>query len=70
MSTGYRVRVGVIDTGADFSHPDLRHSLARGINLLNRISLPYDDNGHGTHIAGTIAASGGSQGMMGVAPGP
>ncbi|MGG1612598.1 S8 family peptidase [Paenibacillus sp. FSL K6-2441] len=68
VSTGYRVRIGVIDTGADFNHPDLRHSLARGINLLNRISLPYDDNGHGTHIAGTIAASGGSQGMMGVAP--
>ncbi|MCM3703552.1 S8 family peptidase [Paenibacillus macerans] len=68
VSTGYRVRVGVIDTGADFAHPDLRNSLARGINLLNRISLPYDDNGHGTHIAGTIAASGGSQGMMGVAP--
>ncbi|MGG6312924.1 S8 family peptidase [Paenibacillus macerans] len=68
VSTGYRIRIGVIDTGADFSHPDLRHSLARGINLLNRVSLPYDDNGHGTHIAGTIAASGGSQGMMGVAP--
>lgn len=67
-STGYRIRIGVIDTGADFGHPDLRHSLARGINLLNRVSLPYDDNGHGTHIAGTIAASGGSQGMMGVAP--
>lgn len=68
VSTGYRIRIGVIDTGADFGHPDLRHSLARGINLLNRISLPYDDNGHGTHIAGTIAACGGSQGMMGVAP--
>lgn len=44
-STGNRVRIGVIDTGADFQHPDLRHSLARGINLLNRTMLPYDDNG-------------------------
>ncbi len=68
VSTGNQIRIGVIDTGADFSHPDLRHSLARGVNLLNQISLPYDDNGHGTHIAGTIAASGGSKSMMGVAP--
>lgn len=68
VTTGYRIRIGVIDTGADYGHPDLHHSLARGINLLNRISPPYDDNGHGTHIAGTIAASGGSKGMMGVAP--
>lgn len=68
VSTGHQVRIGVIDTGADYSHPDLQHSLARGINLLNQMSLPYDDNGHGTHIAGTISASGGSKGMMGVAP--
>ena len=67
-STGNRVRIGVIDTGADFQHPDLRHSLARGINLLNRTMLPYDDNGHGTHIAGTIAASNYDEGMVGVAP--
>ncbi|MEF2968996.1 S8 family peptidase [Paenibacillus sp. M1] len=68
VSTGNQIRIGVIDTGADFSHPDLRNSLARGVNLLNQMTPPYDDNGHGTHIAGTIAASGGSKGMMGVAP--
>ncbi|WP_223285623.1 S8 family peptidase [Paenibacillus sp. PL91] len=67
-TTGHRVKVGVIDTGADFSHPDLRHSLSRGINLLNRSMLPHDDNGHGTHIAGTIAAANQLQGMIGVAP--
>ena len=67
-TTGYRVKVGVIDTGVDFSHPDLRHSLERGINLLNRMALPQDDNGHGTHIAGTIAAANELQGMIGVAP--
>ncbi|AWB42882.1 peptidase S8 [Paenibacillus sp. CAA11] len=66
-STGLQVRIGVIDTGADFSHPDLRYSLARGVNLLNRLSAPHDDNGHGTHIAGTIAAAG-SSGIIGVAP--
>ncbi|MNM45997.1 Subtilisin E precursor [compost metagenome] len=67
-STGYQVRIAVIDTGADFSHPDLRHSLARGVNLLNPNMLPHDDNGHGTHITGTIAGAGGMQGILGVAP--
>jgi len=68
VTTGHRIKIGVIDTGADFGHPDLKHSLARGINLLNRTSLPYDDNGHGTHIAGTIAAANQPRGMIGVAP--
>ena len=67
-TTGYRVKVGVIDTGVDFRHPDLRHSLERGINLLQRMELPHDDNGHGTHIAGTIAAANQQHGMIGVAP--
>ncbi|MHA0858289.1 S8 family peptidase [Paenibacillus sp. CMAA1364] len=67
-STGHRVRIGVIDTGVDYNHPDLRQSLARGVNLLNRNMLPHDDNGHGTHIAGTIAAANSTEGMIGVAP--
>lgn len=68
LSTGHRVKIGVIDTGVDFSHPDLQHSVTRGINLINRGILPYDDNGHGTHISGTIAAANSTQGMIGVAP--
>ena len=68
LTTGHRIKVGVIDTGVDFNHPDLRQSLARGINLLNRGALPHDDNGHGTHIAGTIAAANQLHGMIGVAP--
>ncbi|WP_310830919.1 S8 family peptidase [Paenibacillus pedocola] len=67
-STGVQVKIGVIDTGADYRHPDLKHSLASGVNLLHRGMLPLDDNGHGTHIAGTLAAAGGTRGMMGVAP--
>ncbi len=67
-TTGHRIKVGVIDTGVDFNHPDLRNSLTRGINLLNRSELPHDDNGHGTHIAGTIAAANQPKGMIGVAP--
>ncbi|RKP48053.1 peptidase S8 [Cohnella endophytica] len=67
-TTGYRVKVGVIDTGVDFEHPDLRHSLERGINLLQRMYPPQDDNGHGTHISGTIAAANELDGIIGVAP--
>lgn len=67
-SKGDRIRIGVIDTGADFTHPDLRHCLSYGINLLNRHMMPNDDNGHGTHIAGTIAASSKQRGIVGVAP--
>lgn len=67
-TTGHRVKIGVIDTGIDYNHPDLSGSIIYGINLLNRSMLPYDDNGHGTHIAGTIAAANQLQGMIGVAP--
>jgi len=68
QTTGHGIKVGVIDTGIDFNHPDLRHSISRGINLLARSMLPHDDNGHGTHIAGTIAAANQLHGMVGVAP--
>jgi subtilisin len=67
-SSGQRVRIGVIDTGIDYNHPDLRNSISHGINLLNRSMLPFDDNGHGTHIAGTIAAASRNTGIVGVAP--
>ncbi|MCG7410722.1 S8 family peptidase [Paenibacillus sp. ACRRX] len=67
-TTGHRVLIGVIDTGADYKHPDLRHSLLSGINLVHRGLPPRDDNGHGTHIAGTIAASNQMYGIIGIAP--
>lgn len=62
------MKIAVIDTGVDFAHPDLKYSLTRGINLVHRNIPPYDDNGHGTHISGTIAAANSTQGMIGVAP--
>ncbi|MDF2938349.1 MAG: peptidase [Paenibacillaceae bacterium] len=67
MAAGQEIRIGVIDTGVDFAHPDLRDAIAGGINLIHRHLPPLDDNGHGTHISGTIAAGAG-QGMSGVAP--
>jgi hypothetical protein len=68
-TTGQAVKVAVIDTGADFHHPALRHALDYGVNLLHRRTLPWDDNGHGTHIAGTIAAAAADgRGIWGTAP--
>jgi subtilisin len=67
-STGKRIKIGVIDTGVDYTHPDLQRSVYGGINLIQRQLMPMDDNGHGTHIAGTIAAASKNAGIIGVAP--
>lgn len=50
------VKIAVVDTGADLNHPDLSGRLAKGYNVLAKNSHPDDDNGHGTHVAGIIAA--------------
>jgi len=65
---GKKIRIAVIDTGVDYSHPDLEHAVRTGYNVLQPHLPPHDDNGHGTHIAGTIAARGNSSGMTGTAP--
>ena len=52
------IKVAVIDTGIDYTHPDLVNNyLPIGYNWLANNSNPMDDNGHGTHVAGTIAAA-------------
>jgi subtilisin len=68
-NTGDGVRVAVIDTGIDYLHPDLRDVYAGGYNFVNRTADPLDDNGHGTHCAGIIAATGSQNGIYGTAPG-
>jgi len=60
------VDVAVIDTGIDLGHQDL--NVVGGVNCSTGAS--YDDgNGHGTHVAGTIAAKDDTVGVVGVAPG-
>jgi subtilisin family serine protease len=56
VTTGSGVLVAVLDTGANFSHPDLAANLIAGWDCVNEDNNPADDNGHGTHVAGTIAA--------------
>lgn len=65
---GEGVTVAVIDTGCDLDHPDLKDSLVDGYNFIGRNKAPVDDNGHGSHVAGTIAAENNRKGIVGVAP--
>jgi subtilisin family serine protease len=88
VSRGRGVIVAVVDTGADFRHPDLRGRLVRrpGSNILANTAarcpfqpalagarssraVAQDDNGHGTHVSGIVAAATGNRiGVAGVAP--
>jgi subtilisin family serine protease len=59
----------VIDTGIDFTHPDLNVDTVRSRSFLGGTTTPVDQNGHGTHVSGTIAAYDNTIGVIGVAPG-
>ncbi len=73
--TGFNISVCVLDTGVDYTHPDLGGCFGNGTNysckvvagydFVNGDSDPMDDEGHGTHVAGIIAANGT---LKGVAP--
>ena len=66
--TGAGVTVCLVDTGIDVSHPDLaRANLVAWRDFINNRSTPYDDDGHGTGMAGLILANG--TGFRGTAPG-
>src|SRR5256886_4458799 len=68
------VLVGDIDTGIDFTHPDLQPNIdvANSVNCVSGAPVAglaaQDDHGHGTHTAGTIAAASNGFGIVGVAP--
>jgi thermitase len=60
--------VAVVDTGVDATHPDLGANLVPGSDFVDGDANPADANGHGTHVAGTIAADrGNGLGVAGVA---
>jgi subtilisin family serine protease/subtilase family serine protease len=77
VSTGASdVTVAVIDSGIDYNHPDLAANYAGGEDFITFDGDPMDDHGHGTHVAGTIAAALNNltgtpalpEGVVGVAP--
>lgn len=68
------IEVAILDTGIDPDHPDLASNLVWGVSVLRgRISTSVKDyndrNGHGTHVAGTVAALNNNIGVVGAAPG-
>lgn len=60
---GENTVVAIIDTGIDYNHPDLKGNIIDGISFVSGEKDYMDLNGHGTHVAGTIAARGRILGM-------
>lgn len=69
---GEGIVIAVIDTGIDTDHPDLKDQIIDGRNFTSDYdgdpNIFEDNNGHGTHVSGTIAASLNNEGVVGVAP--
>lgn len=65
---GTGIGVAVIDTGVDLSHPDLAQNIIANKSCITGKKNANDDNGHGSHVAGTIAASNNTIGVVGIAP--
>ena len=71
LTEGKGVKVAVIDTGIDAGHPELSGKVDGGYSAITKTENPadyQDDNGHGSHVAGTIAAKKDGKGVVGVAP--
>ena len=68
ITQGEGVKIAIIDSGCDLSHPDLVPNLIEGKNFVEDGLPPEDSGQHGTHLAGIIAASNDESGVVGVAP--
>ena len=74
-SRGLGVNVAIVDTGIDKDHADLIDNLKGGVNFVSKSPVKPadpnkwdDDNGHGTHVAGIVAARDNEIGVIGTAP--
>ena len=66
---GKGIKVGVIDTGIDVKHNDLKNRIKKVVNFTGgKIDDVTDEVGHGTHVAGCIAAEQNGTGIVGAAP--
>jgi serine protease AprX len=62
--------IAILDSGIDPNHVDLKGKIIGWKDFINNLSPAYDDNGHGTHVAGIAAGAGkGNSAYTGVAPG-
>ncbi|MCU5041377.1 S8 family peptidase [Bacillus cereus] len=69
ITKGEGIRVAILDTGIDATHPDLAANYKKGMNFTtNNFTDIMDRKGHGTHCAGIIAGCDNSIGIVGVAP--
>ncbi len=68
IAKGLGITVAVIDTGIDLKHSDLAGNILNNGTSCIRRTTSNDDNGHGTHVSGTIAALDNGIGVVGVAP--
>ena len=66
-ATGSEVVVAVVDTGVDLDHSEFKDRLVSGYDFVENDSVADDGNGHGTHVAGTIAGANDGFGVTGVA---
>ncbi|HID54872.1 MAG TPA: hypothetical protein EYP41_22890 [Anaerolineae bacterium] len=67
-SQGENVIVAVLDSGVNLTHPELQANLVTGATFIPGTTTPEDDHGHGTHVAGIVAAIINNGGVAGVAP--
>jgi len=65
---GFTVDVAIIDTGIDLDHLDLQANIKGNVNTINPLKSGNDDNGHGTHVAGIVAAVDNTIGVIGTGP--
>ena len=68
-NTGQGRKIVVLDTGYNYNHQELSSSYLGGKDFVNNDNDPFDDNGHGSHVAGIITADGIDSRSKGVAPG-
>ena len=66
-ATGSGTTIAVIDTGVDLDHPEFLGRIVAGYDFVDDDSIADDGNGHGTHVAGTIAGANDGTGITGVA---